>query len=39
MMNADEEICVICKKKIVENDDVVEIRKKKEPTVSTVQVN
>jgi len=27
-MNADEEICVICKKKIVENDDVVEIRKK-----------
>ena len=28
MMNADQEICVICKKETVENDKVVKIRKK-----------
>jgi len=28
MMNADQEICVICKKETVENDEVVKIRKK-----------
>jgi len=27
MMNADQEICVICKKETVENDEVVKIRK------------
>jgi len=28
MINADQEICVICKKQTVENDEVVKIRKK-----------